>query len=989
MLLPLTVTTKEKESPSSLITQTKHDHQYDNIDSMTHEDIVKLVGGKAASLMKLYHAKDLSSHVPNAFALTVDFFDAWIVSIKATPEWKQVQTQLAITTISSSSSSKSSSHEDTKALVDSCDKLKAIAKSLPLSDQQSQVLDWLRAEMKSWSLPDLAAVRSSAPEEDGASASFAGAFETRLGVTSNILEEAVRDCFASIFDYRVFSYHATTNSINDINNACDDANNEREIRFAAVVMEMVDSYVAGVAFSANPINSDLDEMVVDSSWGLGESVVDGTVDVDHYVWNKVSNEMVEKKIGKKTSQKRLDYGSGNGVMKKDISDEKVQSVSTLSESQLKEICDLICKVESMYGMPMDVEWAYTASENNDDAGGEDPKLSLKLLQARPITTLYQLDEHLITKPGDRRKLYYDFNIASDATTTSPFTHMDMELYSKLSSRLMGYPDINVYGDSPQKLMFNSSTRQYFNMSHLMKYMSPVSLSGMMQTLDHYLADILKSSDCDRKKYRSKKLPKEMTLRNAWFYLKKFPYKKLSSIAKKCKADPEGYKNEYINIVKEELDKLSHLRERGMGPSDGIWSFAQELTSSLDSSLDYEGANVMFNILPLAQELNKKRTTGKTQEERDEYDALSKGYVGDELMEINIAIYKLAQQLPASIWSEYSNDTLDQLANRIQSNIDGQLDDIPQAFLDEWKIFMQKFGWDGKDQLFVSSPRYRDRPDILLAMMKHNIGDHVQDPEIKLEEHAKHRREVMSLHEERAKKSWKPFSSSKVKKRNEHIEHLMWIRNAPKLHLTQAVGIIRESLLKIENEWVANGRLHTAGDIFHLSLGEVDKALKDDSLELKSLVEPRKAIYERALKNPICPVLVDSRCRILRPDAHKDTTSRVNEAGNLTLVGSAISPGVATGIVRIVENPTDPLEVGEVLVTFVTDPAWTPMFALASGVVLQIGGVLQHGALCAREYGIPAVSGIDILSSSLKTGMKVSVDGNTGVIEILDDGENSE
>ena len=106
----------------------------------------------------------------------------------------------------------------------------------------------------------VAAVRSSSPQEDGKKLSFAGIFATSLGVTSLTLEEAVRDCFASAFDHRVFSYAGRQ---------CPS--------FAVVVMEMVDASKAGVAFSANPLNSDRDELLVNSSWGLGDSVVDGSV----------------------------------------------------------------------------------------------------------------------------------------------------------------------------------------------------------------------------------------------------------------------------------------------------------------------------------------------------------------------------------------------------------------------------------------------------------------------------------------------------------------------------------------------------------------------------------------------------------------------------------------------------------------------------------------------------------------------------------------
>lgn len=99
-----------------------------------------------------------------------------------------------------------------------------------------------------------------------------------------------------------------------------------------------------------------------------------------------------------------------------------------------------------------------------------------------------------------------------------------------------------------------------------------------------------------------------------------------------------------------------------------------------------------------------------------------------------------------------------------------------------------------------------------------------------------------------------------------------------------------------------------------------------------------------------------------------------------LLGAAISPGVATGRVRLLMSPTDRFEKGEVLAATVTSPAWTPLFVGASAIILQIGGALQHGALCAREFGKPAVSNIDV-HNVLKNGMVVTVDGNAGTIKI--------
>lgn len=241
---------------------------------------------------------------------------------------------------------------------------------------------------------------------------------------------------------------------------------------------------------------------------------------------------------------------------------------------------------------------------------------------------------------------------------------------------------------------------------------------------------------------------------------------------------------------------------------------------------------------------------------------------------------------------------------------------------------------------------------------------------------------MALHEQREQnKRWYQFASlSSIQSRNAILDHLMWIRNAPKLHWAQLCGSLRDVMLQVEKDLIRSGRLEAKDDIFHLNLDEVDCGLRDESFDLMELVRPRKMVYLRALRVRECPLLVDSRCRIVKPDPPSEKEGDQEDG---TLVGSAISPGVARGRVRILQSPSEQFEKGEVLVAVVTSPAWTPLFVGALAVILQIGGVLQHGALCAREFGKPAVSNIDI-RSALKTGMLVEVDGNSGVVKILEE-----
>lgn len=866
--------------------------------------------------MRLYSTAGISEHVPEGYALSVDFFNPWIEQVVGSDEWKAAEPQL--------------SSPEAPAI---CESLKALARRAELSSGQKETLNVVRTAISSWPCR-LAAVRSSAPEEDGAGASFAGVFETKLGVKADTLEEAVRECFASVFDHRVFSYAGPHTP-----------------SFAAVVMEMVDSYKAGVAFSANPLNSDLDEILVDSSWGLGESVVDGSVVADRFVWDKIGNALLSTQVGSKSSERLL--MSSGGVEVRPVSEER-QKECTLTCEQVAQLGHLVSLVESTYGRPMDTEWAYTKDGQ------------LRLLQARPITTLFPLDPDLITNPGEPRLLYFDGNIASEATTMSPFTHMDMDLYMRAAALSMGAPGLTELPRDRHHLFFAGQTRQYLNVSAMLRlpFCTMERFAKEYAMIDPYAASIMRGDDCDAKKYRARSWPADVTLSNAWWLLRQVPVHRMYTAYSEFTRDPVGSGEKMKQLratAKAEIKRLTTI-----GPVDGLLAYIERLCEAACATLNLQMGGI-WSAVEAIKKLDADRTKGKTQQVREDAEAMLVGYTDDPLMQMNIAMFHLARALPVTVWDAHG-DSLQELADRIGRNVAGRADDLPESFVSSWKAFMEEHGYDGTDQLFVSSPRYHERPELLLEKIRHNVGD-VKNPETTAEELRRKRCQV----QERQLREANCCEASKIRRRNQTLDHIAWIRNAPKLFLSELFAAIRTGTLSVEAQLLQANRLDEQGDIFHLQIKEVDQAMREPSMNLRKLLCPRKKQYFRAKQAKICPFLVDSRCRILKANVPQQ------EPG--TLAGAAISPGVITGVVRVLKSPSETLERGEILATVLTDPAWTPLFVTCSAVILQVGGALQHGALCAREYGKPAISGIDI--SLLKTGMKVSVDGNTGVLKILD------
>ena len=887
-----------------------------------------MIGGKAAALMKLASTEDLKQHVPGGFVLSVDFFQDWMKEILASEAWKVA------------SGPQRSCDSEPYARV------KALVKGLAMSPEQTQVLQTVRQAINTWP-GQMAAVRSSTPEEDGDSASFAGVFKTKLGVVADTLEDALRECFGSVFDQRALKYGGA---------AC-------QTGFAAVVMEMVEPEKAGVAFSANPLNSDLDEMLVDSSWGLGESVVDGSVVADRFLWDKLGSAVLETTIGSKEIERRLRRDGGVKILP--VSDER-RKQPTLSQEELAGLAHLVSRVEATFGKPMDIEWAYSVQG------------LLRLLQARPITTIFPLDPGMLTGPNERRVLYFDFHIASDATTTQPFTHMDLDAYWHVWTKATGFQNIGkLPDDGGDHLFFNGQTRQYINVSATSRLgYGPARMAKEYELIDPYAASILRGDEAKNRKYKAKRLPADVSFRNAWRLLRRIPLWHMYKLNKKFKRNPAQCGKELKVLLAKARAEMKEIVAKGPATQGGLVRFVDKLAQAAFPALDIQCAGAWLT-LAIFKELGKQHKHGASQQIRDDAAAMMLGYTGDPLMEMNIAMYHLARELPSDIWEEYK-DKLPELAERIQRNVRATasaVEELPASFIASWKSFIDEHGYDGTDQLFVSSPRYHENPVLLLEKLRHSVGPDIRDPEVAMQQARAKRQEAQERQLDVAKSSatWLSSSVKKVRERNLALDQIMWIRNSPKMFQSEILSAVRTGVRSYGAQLVECGRLEQAGDVFYLKMDEVDQALCDPELDLQALLAPRKAQYLRAKRATTCPILVDSRCRILKPNV------KPRDPG--TLVGTAISPGVATGTLRILTSAREKLDTGDILATVVTDPSWTPLFIGCAAMILQVGGALQHGALCAREYGKPGISCIDM--ADLKSGMRVAVDGNTGVVHILD------
>ncbi|WP_279579436.1 PEP-utilizing enzyme [Fodinicola feengrottensis] len=203
--------------------------------------------------------------------------------------------------------------------------------------------------------------------------------------------------------------------------------------------------------------------------------------------------------------------------------------------------------------------------------------------------------------------------------------------------------------------------------------------------------------------------------------------------------------------------------------------------------------------------------------------------------------------------------------------------------------------------------------------------------------------------------------------------LIGIRESPKFLLVTALGMAREHLAVIGRELVARQLLDDADDVcFFLDFGEVEKAIAGQAYQ--PLVAERREAYEREVRRRKLPRL------LLSDGAEPEVTTSRDDLPEGALGGTPASSGTVTGVARVVLDPTGAhLEPGEILVAPSTDPGWTPLFLTAGGLVMEMGGANSHGAMVAREYGIPAVVGVPDATHAIKTGDTITVDGSTGSV----------
>lgn len=847
------------------------------------------VGGKGASLIAMAAA---GLPVPAGHVLTSDFFAPWIAAMATSPG-------------------------EPPALDAAVASQREKALRLPLSKDQRDTLLLLHQALVADGI-DSVAVRSSAAGEDSSDASFAGIFETFLGVACDAVEPAVRRCFAASFDPRVSAYRRARGL-------------HCSPHFAVVVQRQIDSAVAGVGFSLNPVNNDYDEAVFASSWGLGSSVVDGIVSADHLVVNKVSGARVQDTVGDKRVAVRL--ADSGGVVAQAASRATERA---LNDAQVAELLAILGQVESMFGGPVEIEWAF--------ADGQ-----LHLLQGRAITTYIPLAPAMQTAPGERRRVYLDAALSKGMTSNRPYSVLGLDQIARsfggLVTRWFG-----PVGDlaAPDGLIAFAGSRMYSNMSDLLWLVSPARLAAGHRATDTLTADII--AGIDRQTYRSAQRPRWLHVgllwrmpRALWRLRGLFRHLLQGLFA------PAALHRRYRQTSAELLEWLGAQRSSEASLID----MQQAMTARMARGFEVLMPALLFGLATPRLALGRKATQHQAL-----LDATSRGVEGNVVVDMNMALYVMSRLLTQADFQDIAL-----LADRLQRR------QLPAPLLSAWDDFIVRFGWRGAEEMDVASPRYVDDPRIALRQMAAMATTDGFDLP------ANHRRFIAER-----ERAYGELASSLGLLRRVLLRRIRgWAgyfaaaRDTPKHINVLANDVIRRRALTLGKALVAAGRLDSVERVFDLTFVDLARAESEPDLDLRTLAHERSAL-QRRLRAQVrhFPPLIDSRGRVLAP------LPRPEEPG--VLRGMAVSAGIVRGPVRILHSADGAcVATGDILIAYTTDPGWTPLFVNAGAVVLEVGGVLQHGAVVAREFGKPCVAGIAGIVNAFSDGDWVEVDGSAGTV----------
>ena len=702
----------------------------------------------------------------------------------------------------------------------------------------------------------------------------------------------------------------------------------RSVYLSVVVQEMIFPDVSGILFTADPVSGNRNVISVDASFGLGEALVSGLVSADLY--RVRDGAVIDKKISKKEiAVYSLPEG---GTVTKELPLDR-QNAQALPDGKILELAELGKNIEKHYGTEQDIEWCC--------AGGK-----FFIVQSRPITTLYP-----VPKFSDR-KLHILVSGGHIQMMTEPMKPLALSVFSALVP-IMTEAGGRFYADMTIPLGIKPLRKR---------------IPKVLRRMDEQLGAALEEAATRMAaKIPGRRIPLRIVAPVAFTAARTI----LNNI---FFADPSARRHAVNRFIEEAVRRCrEQIWSSGSRPRIGM--IRQDMKQRVFPALIQVAPNWVSG--ELVSEIVKKllrRLLG----DAESFHALGRSLPGNVTSELGLMIGDLADLV------RQNRQLADYLEKASDADFDQGLDNIPdsEAFRRKLEQFMQRYGMRCPGEIDISKPRWREAPTALVpAIMSHARTMAPGEHRAKFQEAAQEAEEVAEKLIEQVRRR-KGAVHAKILRRLIHVyRNLAGLREHHKYLLVQYFDIYRKAILELAHELVRSGVLREKQDVFYFTLDEL-QALENGDIpgNIDQLMKERKEKLE-FYKKLTLPRVITSEGEVI---AGRPKDSGAPEGA---LVGTPVSSGIAEGYAKIVLNPEDAdLHEGEIMIAPFTDPGWTPLFHSAKALVMEVGGMMSHGSVVAREYGIPAVVGVNQATTIIRNGSYIRVDGTHGFVEILRDVE---
>jgi len=748
------------------------------------------------------------------------------------------------------------------------------------------------------------AVRSSATAEDLPNASFAGQQDTYLNISgpAAILEH-IRRCWASLFTERAVTYR--------LRNGFD----QRKVRMAVVVQQMVFPQAAGLLFTADPVTGNRKVASVEACFGLGEALVSGIVNADIYTVR--DGAVVTRKIA--TKPLALLASPSGGTREQAIAPGR-QAQPALTDAQAIRIAQLGRRIEARFGSPQDIEWCLA----DDD---------FHIVQSRPITTLFP-----IPAVDDGENHVY-LSVGHQQMMTAPLRPLGISVW-QLTTSGMHEAGGRLFVDATRRL---ASPASRADLMELLAKSDPLFKDALETVLAR---DFIRPLPDDAAgaappRYAPSTIETDPALVEALIA------RRQASIAA-LKRDIEG--------------------KSGPALFEFILADIPEMKRNV---FDPESHQAIMAGMQAAWRLNERLQAWLG--EKNPADTLTRSAPGNVTSEMGLALLDVADvirphaQVVAFLQQVEREDFLDALPGIAGGS---EVRDAILAWLD-------RYGMRCAGEIDITSARWSERPSTLVPI----ILGHIRNFEPGEAGRRFERGRQDAVDQERAilqRLRTLPDGESKAEETRRMIERVRTFagyREYPKYALICRYFIYKQALMEEAERLAGAGVLGEKDDIFYLTFHELHDVVRTQRVDERLIGQRKDAFVSyQALTPP----------RVLTSEGER--IAGAYRRGDLpagALVGLPVSTGTVEGRARIVlDMEQADLDADDILVTACTDPSWTPLFVTIKGLVTEVGGLMTHGAVIAREYGLPAIVGVEHATRLIRDGQRIRVNGTDGYIEIL-------